>query len=231
LSFYHEDFHSYVNYSLTNIDKRHVGLEFGAEQSLGKGFTGSAAIAIGQYFYNSRQKATITQDNSTVVLATDATIYSKNYYVAAGPQTAGTVGLNYKSKKFWFANINFNYFANQYLEFNTTRRTTDAVSILDINDPLRAEILQQQKLAAQSTIDLSGGKSWKLNRYLSHLKYQTFLVLNVGISNLLNNTNMITGGYEQLRFDYTDKNPNKFAPKYYYGFGTTYFISLTLRMN
>ncbi len=231
LSFYHEDYRSFVNYSLTNIDKRHVGMEIGAEAALGKGFTASTAVSLGQYYYNSRQRATITQDNSTLVLAEDEIIYSENFYVAGGPQTAGMIGLNYRSKKFWFVNASINYFDNIYLDFNTSRRTASAVGGLAENDPLRAAILDQQKLSSQSTVDISGGKSWKLNTYIKSLKHQSFLVLNVGISNLFNNQNMITGGYEQLRFDYQDKDPMKFAPKYYYGFGTTYFVSLTLRMN
>ena len=63
------------------------------------------------------------------------------------------------------------------------------------------------------------------------MKRNTFLVLNVGVSNLTNNKNQVTGGYEQLRFDFEDKDPSAFAPKYFYSFGTTYFVNLVLRMN
>ena len=59
----------------------------------------------------------------------------------------------------------------------------------------------------------------------------TFLVFNLGVSNLLNNQNLMLTGFEQLRFDYTDKNPNKFPPRYYYGFGRTYFASIIVRFN
>jgi hypothetical protein len=52
-----------------------------------------------------------------------------------------------------------------------------------------------------------------------------------GVNNVLNNTNIITNGYEQLRFDFAEKNINKFAPKAYYGFGTNYFVNFTLRFN
>ncbi|MBW7951594.1 MAG: hypothetical protein H3C56_03330 [Chitinophagaceae bacterium] len=55
------------------------------------------------------------------------------------------------------------------------------------------------------------------------------MVFNLGINNLLNNKNIISGGFEQLRFDYADKNINKFPPKYYYAYGLNYFASVTFR--
>lgn len=58
-----------------------------------------------------------------------------------------------------------------------------------------------------------------------------FLVFNAGITNLLNNKKFINGGYEQLRFDYFEKNPDKFATKYFYSYGTTFFVSVTFRLN
>ncbi len=63
------------------------------------------------------------------------------------------------------------------------------------------------------------------------MKRNNFLLLNVGVSNILNNKDQITGGYEQLRYDYVERNPDSFKPKYFYAFGTTYFVNLILRMN
>jgi hypothetical protein len=54
-------------------------------------------------------------------------------------------------------------------------------------------------------------------------------VLNAGISNLLNNKDIISGGYEQLRFDFDTHDPDKFPPKYYYAYGINYFLSAGVR--
>jgi hypothetical protein len=56
----------------------------------------------------------------------------------------------------------------------------------------------------------------------------------VGVSNLTNNRSMITGGYEQLRFDGTagvdnSVNIDKFPPKLFYAYGINYFTSVGLR--
>ena len=57
-----------------------------------------------------------------------------------------------------------------------------------------------------------------------------FLYLNVGVSNILDNRNFITGGYEQLRFDYETKDVDRFPSRYYYAFGRNYFINLAMRI-
>jgi len=54
-------------------------------------------------------------------------------------------------------------------------------------------------------------------------------VFNVGVNNILNNQNIITGGFEQLRFDFNDRNINKFPPRLFYAYGANYFASVTLR--
>jgi hypothetical protein len=46
---------------------------------------------------------------------------------------------------------------------------------------------------------------------------------------MLNNKDIVSGGFEQLRFDYADKNINKFPPKLYYAYGLNYFTSVTFR--
>ena len=43
------------------------------------------------------------------------------------------------------------------------------------------------------------------------------------------NKELITGGFEQLRFDYDNKNINKFPPKYFYSMGRNYFVNIAFR--
>jgi hypothetical protein len=230
MSFYHEDYRTFVNYSLSNIDKRHVGIEFGAEQNLGKGIYATAAVAVGQYYYTDRMKAIITQDNTNEVLNENETIYSKNFYVSGGPQSAYTAGLRYQTKTFWRFNLNASYFDKIFLDFNPTRRTIDGVAPYG-EGPIREALIDQLQADGQFMLDASVGKSWKLNNYFKSMKNQTFFLINVGVNNILNNQDLVTNGFEQLRFDFADKNTYKYAPKSYYAFGTNYFINFTLRFN
>ena len=75
-------------------------------------------------------------------------------------------------------------------------------------------------------LNLSGGKSWRFGKKT--------LGLNVIINNVLDEIYK-TGGFEQARnSNYTQLNQDvssgtpAFAPKYFYGYGRTYFVNLYL---
>lgn len=229
MSYYHDDLRTLVNYTLSNIDTRHIGMELGADVKVYKGFSANAVLSLGRYTYINRPTATITQDNNQTTL-TNETVYAKNFNVAGTPQMAMSLGINYRDPKFWFVNVYFNYYDWMWLDYNPSRRTEGAVDLVDPESPQFASIINQQRLKGQFTMDIFAGYSWLLNNQFKDLKKRHFLIFNVGISNVTNNKNFVTGGFEQLRFDYLDKDVNKFPAKYYYSYGTTYFISLAYRM-
>ena len=79
----------------------------------------------------------------------------------------------------------------------------------------------QERFKPAFLLNLSVGKSWYL-----HYKYQFGFSLNV--SNLTNNRNVRTGGYEQTRLiKGADRNVYyKFDPKYFYMQGASYMLNL-----
>ncbi|MEQ1676369.1 MAG: TonB-dependent receptor [Chitinophagaceae bacterium] len=228
LSFYHDDFRNFVNYALSNIDKLHFGGEFGFEAKVAPGLSLSGAAAVGRYYYNSRQEAIITLDNSAADLGTES-IFNQNYRVPSTPQEAYNIGLNYRSPKFWYVSLTGNYFDQMWLDFNPIRRTQAAVDGLEPKSDLWNGILDQTKWEEQFTLDFFGGYSWKLPKNMEISHKPTFLVFNLGVNNILDNKDIITGGFEQLRFDFQERNINKFPPKVYYGYGLNFFASATLR--
>lgn len=230
-SFYHDDLKTFVNYSITGIEKRHTGVEIAIDANLGQGFSAVAVASIGQFVYTDRPVATITQDNLDTILATGEKIYFKNLRVAGGPQSAYTFGINYRSKNYWFVNVNFNYFDNIYVDVNPVQRTLSALEYVEAGTANWENILGQEKRDGQFSMDISGGWSWKFDDKFKSLKKNAFLVFNLGITNLLNNKDITVTGYEQLRYDFVTNNTNTYPPKYAYGFGTTFFASVTLRFN
>ena len=84
-------------------------------------------------------------------------------------------------------------------------------------------------MPAAFTVDLSVSKSFPLSRLVKSLPYGTCLYLSAGVNNLLNNTDIRTGGFEQLRYDFSGNNPQRFPPKYFYGYGANYFINISLK--
>ena len=228
LTFYSDEFNNFVNYAIENIGKMHAGIELGAEAKVYKGLSLTGAAAIGRYRYTTRQNATVTVDNSAEVVAKDVTVYSKDFYVPT-PQEAYTVGFDYRSPKFWFVNLNVNYFNNMYMDFNPIRRTESAVNGLKPGTVEWNNIINQTRLTSQATVDFFAGYSWMMNRKFTTLKKRTYLAFNLGVNNLLNNQNVVSGGFEQLRFDLAERNINKFPDRRFYAYGINFFASVGLR--
>lgn len=219
-SFYHDELNTFVNYMMTGVDQLFMGVELGAEVNITPTIIASGAFATGQFLYDSRPNATITQDNSTELLAENKTIYFKNFRIGGIPQTATSIGIKYNSPKYWFTGVNFNYFTNAYLDANPDRRTEEALSKYVSSDPQVTDIVDQTKLDDDYVLNFFIGKSWRLkNKY--------YLRLNLNVNNILDNTDFQTGGFEQLRYD--QSNIDKFPPKIGYMLGRTYFAMITFQ--
>ncbi len=231
VNFFHDDFRTFVNYTLTGMNTRHYGGEAAIDASIWKGIGITAVAAIGRYQYTSRPEATITRDNTSATVADRQTVYINNFNVAGSPQLASSIGLSYRSPYFWFVNLSFNYYDWMWTDFNPARRTQPALDLVDPNSSLWQQTVSQERLKHLYTLDFFGGYSFKIDKYAKGLKRPMYLQLNAGVNNMLNNTNMRYGGFEQLRFDFFESNLNKFPSRYFYNFGATYFISIVFRMN
>lgn len=219
-SFYHDDFRTFVNYIMSGVDTRHIGVELGIDIEVSSSVSAYIAAGTGDYFYNSRPVVTIARDNDFEVVAQDRQVYLKNYKIGGLTHTAASAGLRYNSPRYWFVGINGNYFDDIYIDINPDRRTAEAVKNLIVTDPQWEQVLKQEKLTPGYTFDMFAGKSWRI-------RYTYFVNLNVSINNLLNTTDLGIGGFEQLRYDSQD--PNRFASRYFYMFGRTYFVNLAFR--
>ena len=223
VSFYHDGKRNFVNFIMNGIETVHRGVEAAAEARVFSDFTLSGAVNLGQYFYNNRPQFTIIQDNIAQALSSGE-VFIQNYRVAGSPQKAATAGLKYNGAKFWWAGVNVNYFADNYISLNPDRRTLEAVYNVDEGSPLWNDIIRQERLPNALTTDLYAGKSFKL-------KSNLFLVVSLNVTNVLNNTDFITGGFEQLRYDANgmETRPDQFPNRYFYFYGRTWFLNLVLR--
>ncbi len=227
-SFYNDKFNSYTNQILSGIDKQNMGIELGIDGKINSSFSANAVVAIGQHTYTNRPTGVTIQDNDATPLAQGTTIYQENFYQAMGPQNAYSLGVKYTNPHFWFVTLTANYYQNNYLQFNPARRTAEAVSNetgtqqIESGSELWDQVINQEKLKDNFTLDLFARKTWRVKGY--------YIYLNAGVNNILNNQDFVTGGYEQRRFDFQD-NPNesnvdKFPPKYFYAYGINYFVSV-----
>ena len=220
-SFFHEEYRAFVNYSMSGVDQTHMGIELGSEVNVTPALSMSLVAGTGNYFYSNRPDVTITRDNDREVLAQQRTVYWKNYKVGGMTHTAGSLGMRYNAPDYWFVGANLNGFDDIYIDINPDRRTAEAIENYVDTDAKWKEVVEQQQLDANFTLDMFAGKSWRINR-------EYFISVNLSVNNLLDNTDFSIGGFEQLRYDSADIG--RFPPKYFYLYGRTYFLNLSFRM-
>ncbi len=230
IRFYNDDENAFVNYVMSDVNYRNIGLEIGVEHKLSSSWTATGAFALGQSYFTDNPTVTVFNQNDTTATPTRTsgkTVYYQNYYTGNGPQTALGLGISYNSKKYWFVTLNVNYLDRNYVSPSPERHTAAAVDALPSNSYDRSRILKQEKLPAAITMDFFGGKSFIIKRN-KNTHHNTLLFVNLGVNNLLNNTNIFTGGFEQLRLNHD--NLEVFGNKYFRAYGLNYFLNLSLSL-
>ncbi len=202
------------------INKRHRGIELWVEVKINPVVSAYGALALGEYVYTSRPTAVTSFENGSLPDTTQI-IYIRNFFVDGTPQVASSVGLKFALPNYWFIDVVGNYTTMSYIDFMFDRRTSGAIDYGMTEEQIKA-ITEQEMLQGGFTLDASIGKSLRLFH-----KYN--LNLNFSVSNILDNKNIQTGGFEQSRFDFIDRRYDKFDPKYYYGLGRTWFLNIGFR--
>lgn len=211
-SFYHDDWRTLVNYAITNIEKENYGLEIGTEITVMTGLVLNSAASLGQFLWVNNPDITITKDNNSEILSKEE-IWIKYFRQSGMPQTAVSLGMEYNSSSYWWAGITGSYYDNIYLDFNPVTRTKDDTGYYPYWD-------HQIKEPPGYLLDMFLGKSWLIK--------DIYINLSANLSNIMNNKEISTGGFEQYRFD--PDYPGRFDPKIYYYNGFNFFINLSIRM-
>ncbi len=229
----------FVQEVLTDLDKLHMGVEFGFEYELSSSVKLSAVAAIGKYTYASHPSVAINFDTAGAeenFINPDGNVdlgmaNVRNYKLAQGPQKAFALGINYRAPTYWWIGATANYLADNYANISTITRTASFYLDPETGDPFPDATQENvDKLLLQKALDnfyllnLVGGKSW--------LKKGKYVSIFASVNNLFDTT-FRTGGYEQsrngnfgqLQQDNLSGTPS-FAPKYWYGYGRTYFLNV-----
>ena len=231
---------AFVQEILTGIDKNHFGVELGIEAQITPTLKIKGAANLGQYTYDNNPNLYLTTENNTRSL--DAGFVNgrkdfgatnlKNYRLAAGPQTAYSIGFEYRDPNYWFFSATANFFDNIYIDIAPLTRTTNfaddgGIPFNDYDEEIARKLLEQERFNAYMVVNMIGGKSWKIgNQYISFF---------ASIGNIFN-TQYKSGGFEQgrnanyrqLKEDRSLETP-VFGNKYWFGRGTTYFLNINYR--
>lgn len=221
-------YNAFVSYVLNRVSSRSTGIEFAAAYRLTSVWSVTGVAAVGQNFYTSRPDVNIYQDNDPTMATRSHKVYINNYYLASGPQSAYSLSVNCRPGR-WNLNVSCNYFDRNYVDVNPERRTSAAVDQVAAGSPLWNAILQQQRMPAAFTTDMYISRAFSTSRISKALHRNTSLFVSLGINNLLNNKNIKVAGYEQLRYDFVNRTPEKFQTYYDYAFGLNYSANISFR--
>jgi hypothetical protein len=229
---------AFVAETLTNIEKRNIGLELGMEYQITSTIKIIGNAAYGENTYQNNPNVQLNNDNLASATNTNpivdfGTAKLKGYRLSGGPQTAASLGIEYRDPKFWWIGANYNYLANNYLDVSSLLRTDNffknpaspfGLPFPEATNERASELLKQEQFDSFFLLNLVGGKSWRIDG-------KTFGFF-ASVNNVLDITYK-SGGFEQSRNanfrevnqDVSSGTPS-FAPKYFYGYGRTYFLNL-----
>jgi len=221
----------FIQEVLQGIDTKHLGIEFGAQAQLTPVFMLKAVMALGNYTFDNNPFLYVASDASTVPIGK---AFLKNYKLASGPQSAYSLGMEYRDPKFWWMGLSANLFQNAFIDVSPLQRTSnfysdpiDGLPFLEYDETIARELLKQERFQDYVTVNAVGGKSWKIG--------QQYLGLFISVNNLFNESYK-TGGFEQGRsanyrtlLEDLSRPKRLFGPKYWRGQGTTYFVNLNIR--
>jgi len=222
--YYDDDYQTFVNHLISGSNKLYQGVELGLQIPVTGWLSVVAAGTYGDYRYTNNSTGIKSAENGSFADVTE-TILTKDLKINNGPQFAanGTLKFFYKM---WFLDVTLNYYDNNYLDFAPNRFTEANQNLFKSNsDPAVYQKLgTQEKLKGGSTLDASLGK-------IIYLKNRSRLNLHFTVSNILNNTNLITGGYQQARVPMASGSINTkgldfFPNKYYYAWGLNGYLNI-----
>lgn len=238
------DNQAFLQEILQGIDKRNLGAEIGLEFQVTPSLKLKGAASIGQYTYNNNPDLYIASEDFVDPTSNDALLrdfglryegksFLKDYKIASGPQTAYSVGFEYRDPEYWWISATANFMDNAYIDVSPLQRSSnfyqdfDGLPFNDYDPVVARRLLQQEKFDNYMFVNLVGGKSWKIDN--------TYISVFASVTNLFNKE-FKTGGFEQgrnanyrqLLADQSLDTP-VFGSRYWYGRGTTYFLNLNLR--
>lgn len=238
--YYHDEFHTFINHTLSDVDKVFRGVEAGVSVKLNNSFSVSLAGTFADYRYTSNANGVMSAESGVNLNLAEPVlptrpgeivdlrepVYTKNLKVNNGPQAVGSITLDYFHPKMWFADITFTYFGRNYLDFSPSHFTKSNWDLY-VTPEQKAILGTQEKLKGGGMLDVSVGKVIYLNNRKQSLNF------NLSLSNILNNRDLVTGGYQQGRISkFVDKgvasinSVTKYPNKYYYAWGFNMFFNV-----
>ena len=186
---YYSDYdNSFAYASLTGIEKEYYGVELGLNFKLTDWLNLKALGVVSEAMYVNNADMRLMLSNSGDYV--DEKCINNGMREGNTPLTAGSLDFSFHSRG-WYFDLIGNYYDRIYLYYSPdSKRQTNAV----VNDDGEYQKMTQAEGKGGFMLDASISRSIRL-------KHGRTLGFNLMMTNLLNNMNICTGGYEKSRQD------------------------------
>ena len=225
-SMYYDDSQNSFSYvSINGIKKVYYGLELGLNFKVNSTFNIKAlgALTEAKYINDADVAYVKSQDGKSY----NDVVLSRGMHEGCTPLSAASIDLNYHSGG-WFIDLIGNYYDRIYLYYTPVTRYASENLLRDDLGNDSYNRYDQAKGDGGFMLDASIGRSIYLKR--------GSLSINLMLTNILNNTKIVTGGMEQNRKDRKNVNDEdmrayKFqkSPKKFYANGTNGMLIVTYK--
>ena len=218
--FYFDDANSFSYVSLTGVEKEYYGVEYGLKFKITSAFSIQAVGTVSEAKY--ANDANVRYMLSTSGDYGDDICHLKGVREASTPLLAQGLTLSY-SNKGWFIDLTGNYYDHIYLSPSVYYRYDE---ICEHDNDGNAIVPDQLEGNGGFMLDASIGKLIRLKKGQ--------LSINLTLTNILNNRDICTGGYEQSRDNLTSSGNSRgyvfsMNPKKFYAYGTNGMLNFTYR--
>ena len=227
--FYNDSEARFTYLSMNNVEKEHWGVEAAATFKLTSNLSLTALATWSDMQYMNNPNAVMTYESESESSADR--VYAKGMHGNGTPLSAYSLGLDY-SINGWFFNLTGNYYHRVYIDFSSYRRLESVLQQVggigvDGNGNKVVNVPSQERFDGGFMLDASIGKFIRLRNGKS-------LSLNLNLTNITNNTDLRTGGFEQNRGDLKQDGTErsyKFSKnsKYFYAFPFNAFLNIGYR--
>lgn len=226
MGFYDESLNTFCNFALNGVKRQYKGIELGMAYKILPSLTASFAGTYAKFQYKNNPMGMRSVENG-LYADTEQTVYLKNYTCTSTPQLAFNIALDWQAPKMFFVNVNASYLADYYVKlaypyheqmpgmWTVAWSQQEAQQIIDA-------YADQPKLDNQWVLNASVGKIIYLNSKLS-------LNLNLSVSNILNNKDLVINAFQQSRVDTKRYNVNAFPTKLQYAQGIKVYFNVGVR--
>ncbi|NIJ44255.1 hypothetical protein FHR24_000694 [Wenyingzhuangia heitensis] len=228
----------FVQEVLNGAKKKYIGLELGTSYDISSSIKLIGVMGIGDYSYaNNPNLLFFTEDDTSAqnlgFVNGEKDLGAANIKgkkLSSGPQQAFSLKLAYTDPSYWRINVSVNHFRNNYVDIAPIRYTSNFVNeingdpIKNLDQNLVSLFRKQEQLKNFTLVNLSGGKSWRLNTGYLSVFWTVQNVLGIDYQTGGFSSSRAANYSEQLN-EYNREEP-LFGSRYFVGNGRTFFTGI-----